>query len=445
MSSSTRLSAEQRRSAEVSRNGTSEPPAMRYSSTSKKSGLLLKRGKFLHRDGMFLLHKKSRYLVLEGPKLSCYKKKDDDIPEYEVTMPQAEIDSDPSALELIIILPHRTESYFAENLKDFEEWLGLLTQASRSTIKDHYALVAVLGEGHFGRVYLGKDRQTYERFAVKVLRKSTTKTRSHLHIQRELEILRRVNHPNIVRLYDLFVDDQKLYFVLEYMPGGALFDLLAEHKTFSEELASSMVRDILRGLAYLHAHNIVHRDLKPDNILCSSSEWPFQVKLADFGLSNMLDEEDDSLQSKVGTPLYCSPELLMAAKYNEKIDCWAAGILMYELLTGTRPFNHPDSKTVINMIVEGKIRYPDDLWRGISAEALNLVQSLLKRNPEERPSADEALQHPWILNGGGSSEPIHNDLTRLRTPRLQISPLNDGIEDDEIRRVNELRSRKSRR
>lgn len=377
--------------------------------------------------------------------LNTPRQKDDDIPEYEVTMPQAQIDCDPTTLELIIILPHRTENYFAENLADFQDWLELLTQASRSTIKDHYALVAVLGEGHFGRVYLGKDRQTFERFAVKVLRKSTNKTRSHLHIQRELEILRRVNHPNIVRLYDLFVDDQKLYFVLEYMRGGALFDLLAEHTSFSEELASSMVRDILRGLAYLHAHNIVHRDLKPDNILCASSEWPFQVKLADFGLSNMLDEVDNSLQSKVGTPLYCSPELLMQSSYNEKIDCWAAGVLMYELLTGTRPFNHPDSKTVINMIVEGKIRYPDELWAGISAEALSLVQALLRRNPDERPSADEALQHPWILNEGGSSEPIRNDLTRLRTPRQPMSLLGDGVADDEINRVNELRSRSSRR
>jgi len=370
--------------------------------------------------------------------------KDDEYPEYEVTLPQANIESDPSTLEIVIILPHRTENYFAENVADFNEWLEMLKQASRSTIRDHYALVAVLGEGHFGRVYLGKDRQTFERFAVKVLRKSTTKTRSHLHIQRELEILRRVNHPNIVRLYDLFVDDQKLYFVLEYMSGGALFDLLAEHKTFSEELASSMVRDILRGLAYLHAHNIVHRDLKPDNILCSSSEWPFQVKLADFGLSNVLDEVDDSLQSKVGTPLYCSPELLMASSYNEKIDCWAAGILMYELLTGTRPFNHPDSKTVINMIVEGNIRYPEHLWSGISAEAMHLVKCLLKRNPEERLSADEALQHPWIINRG-NSEPIRNDLTRLRTPRLPIAPLDAGVTDEEIQRVNEMRSRRSGR
>lgn len=370
--------------------------------------------------------------------------KEDEFPEYEATLPQAVIESDPSTLEIVIILPHRTENYFAETLADFNEWLELLTQASRSTIKDHYALVAVLGEGHFGRVYLGKDRQTFERFAVKVLHKSTTKTRSHLHIQRELEILRRVNHPNIVRLYDLFVDDQKLYFVLEYMPGGALFDLLAERKTFSEELASSIVRDILRGLAYLHAHNIVHRDLKPDNVLCSSSEWPFQVKLADFGLSNVLDEVDDSLQSKVGTPLYCSPELLMASSYNEKIDCWAAGILMYELLTGTRPFNHPDSRIVINMIVEGNIRYPEELWSGISAEAMHLVKSLLQRNPDERLSADQALQHPWIINGG-NSQPIHNDLTRLRTPRLPVSPLNAGVTDEEINRVNQMRSRASGR
>jgi len=238
------------------------PPEMRYGPASQKRGWVLKKGKFLDRDGMFFMHRKNRLLVLDGAKLSCFKKEEDETPEYDISLPHAKVEGDRSHLEISVALPHRSETYHVENAAEYDEWLRLLVSASKSSIKDYYALVAVLGEGHFGRVLLAKDRRTFERFAVKVIRKSRTQLRSQLHIQRELEILRQVNHKNVVRLYDLFDTEEKIYIVLEYMPGGALFSIIAEHKTFSEHHAASIMRDILHGLAYLHKHNIVHRDLK---------------------------------------------------------------------------------------------------------------------------------------------------------------------------------------
>eukprot|EP00168_Porphyra_purpurea_P020822 TRINITY_DN892_c0_g1_i11.p1 TRINITY_DN892_c0_g1~~TRINITY_DN892_c0_g1_i11.p1 ORF type:complete len:398 (-),score=140.37 TRINITY_DN892_c0_g1_i11:593-1726(-) len=238
------------------------PPEMRYGPASQKRGWVLKKGKFLDRDGMFFMNRKNRLLVLDGAKLSCYKKEDDETPEYDFSLPHAKVEGDRSHLEISVALPHRSETYHVESAAEYDEWLRLLVSASKSSIKDYYALVAVLGEGHFGRVLLAKDRRTFERFAVKVIRKSRTQMRSQLHIQRELEILRQVNHKNVVRLYDLFDTEEKIYIVLEYMPGGALFSIIAENKTFSEHHAASIMRDILQGLAYLHKHNIVHRDLK---------------------------------------------------------------------------------------------------------------------------------------------------------------------------------------
>ncbi|GAB0493981.1 hypothetical protein MMPV_005269 [Pyropia vietnamensis] len=396
------------------------PPEMRYGPAGHKRGWVLKKGKFLDRDGMFFMHRKNRLLVLDGAKLSCYKKEDDDAPEYDISLPHAKIEGDRAHLDITVALPHRSETYHVENPAEYDDWLRLLVSASKSSIKDYYALVAVLGEGHFGRVLLAKDRRTFERFAVKVIRKSRTQTRSQLHIQRELEILRQVNHHNVVRLYDLFDTEEKIYIVLEYMPGGALFSIIAEHKTFSEQHAASIMRDILHGLAYLHARNIVHRDLKPDNLLCTSNTWPFNVKLADFGLSNMLQDDGDKLMSKVGTPLYCSPEVLTADSYDEKVDLWAAGVLLYELLTGVRPFNSSHTRTVINMIIEGRMSYPDALWSHISPEAQHAVKWLLTRDPAVRPSAAQALTHPWIAGtcGGSMAEtPIKNDLSTLRNAR----------------------------
>lgn len=405
---------------------TLAPPEMRYGPAGQKRGWVLKKGKFLDRDGMFFMHRKNRLLVLDGAKLSCFKKEEDEAPEYDISLPHAKVEGDRSHLDISVSLPHRSETYHLENPAEYDEWLRLLVSASKSSIKDYYALVAVLGEGHFGRVLLAKDRRTFERFAVKVIRKSRTQTRSQLHIQRELEILRQVNHQNVVRLYDLFDTEEKIYIVLEYMPGGALFSIIAEHKTFSEQHAASIMRDILHGLAYLHARNIVHRDLKPDNLLCTSNTWPFNVKLADFGLSNILQDGGDRLMSKVGTPLYCSPEVLTADSYDEKVDLWAAGVLLYELLTGVRPFNSSHTRTVINMIIEGRMSYPDALWSHISPEAQHAVKWLLTRDPSARPSAAQALTHPWIAGtcGGSVGEmPIKNDLSSLRGTRGVPPPM----------------------
>lgn len=166
----------------------------------------------------------------------------------------------------------------------------------------------MLGSGHFGKVLLAKDHRTGESFAVKVIRKNKKELRSATLIQREMDILRLVNHKNVVRLYDLFDTESKLYFVLECMKGGVLYEVLSKREIhFSEERASHVLRDVLEGLEYLHKHNIVHRDIKPENILTSSKHWPFTSKLADFGLSNFLAATTGVLDSKVRSyfPLPC--------------------------------------------------------------------------------------------------------------------------------------------
>lgn len=169
---------------------------------------------------------------------------------------------------------------------------------------------------------LAKDRRTREKFAVKVIKRNQSEVRNAILIQRELEILRMVNHKNVVRLYDLFDTADKLYLVLEYMPGGHLFQVLSNTKMhYTEERASVILRDVIEGLAYLHARGIVHRDVKPENVLTTSETWPFTTKLADFGLSNFLGKTTGVLDSKVGTPYFVARGMLVCRK-RESMFCF---------------------------------------------------------------------------------------------------------------------------
>ena len=258
-----------------------------------------------------------------------------------------------------------------------------------------------IGEGHFGKVLLARDRRTKEKFAVKVIKKESSMrdVRAQTLVKRELDILRLVNHQNVVRLYDLFDTTDKLYFVLEYMQGGALYDVLsAKDIHFSEERASCIIKDILQGLIYLHNKGIVHRDVKPENILTTGKTWPFSSKLADFGLSNFM--EAGNLESKVGTPYFCAREVVTNETYGTKADLWSLGVVAYEMLSGKKPFEGSTTKSVLYAILDGSYSFPQREWSSISDEARNFVSRLICIDVHRRMSAEEALSHPWIVNEG---------------------------------------------
>jgi tRNA A-37 threonylcarbamoyl transferase component Bud32 len=283
-----------------------ERPELRYGDYSVMQGWLNKRGKVIRSGSLFGIHKKQRLLKLRGSILQCYKHEEDEFPDWEIGLQNAEVFGEPEHLQIEIKMPHRVEGFLLDSLEEYNKWFNALSSASSKSIKDYYAFIKVLGEGHFGRVLLAKDRQTREKFAVKVIKRNQSEVRNAILIQRELEILRMVNHHNVVRLYDLFDTADKLYLVLEYMPGGHLFQVLSKAVHYTEERASIIMRDILEGLAYLHERGIVHRDVKPENVLTTATEGEFQVKLADFGLSNFLSGSSKGgvLESKVGTPYF---------------------------------------------------------------------------------------------------------------------------------------------
>eukprot|EP00171_Calliarthron_tuberculosum_P009195 IDg9195t1 len=216
-------------------------------------------GTYVEKDG--ILHKKTRVWkhAEDSSRRDCH-------PEWEVGLQNTRVVGDQDKLEIEVSAAHRTDTFITDNLAEYNDWYPVLKAASEKSIKDYYGFVKVLGEGHFGKVLLGRDHRTGESFAVKVIRKNKKEVRSAQLIQREMDILRLVNHKNIVRLYDLFDTESKLYFVLECMKGGVLYEVLSKkHIHFSEERASHVLRDVLEGLQYLHALDIVHRDIKPEN------------------------------------------------------------------------------------------------------------------------------------------------------------------------------------
>lgn len=371
-------------------------PELRHGAYIEKSGYLFKKSTFSHVVG----NRKVRYLVVRGSLLECFRKEDDPVAEWELPLQNAHVTGRPDKREIEIRAWETVEEFIAENEVQYHEWYSALKSSSEKSIKDYYAFVKTLGEGHFGMVLLAKDRRTREKFAVKVIKKQHTELRSMTLIRRELAILRLVNHENIVRLYDLFDTEQKLYFVLEYMQGGALYEVLSADEThFSEGRASLIIRDILHGLVYLHAKGIVHRDVKPENILTTADRWPFTSKLADFGLSNFLGTAD-ALMSKVGTPYFCAREVVTNETYGTKADLWSLGVVAYEMLSGKKPFEGNHTKSVLYAILDGRWGFTGPEWNNISHEAKHFISSLICIDVNKRLSAEQALQHPWILNGG---------------------------------------------
>lgn len=408
-------------------------PELRYGVYIEKEGYLPKKANVFRSNPIFGTHKKHRYLSIRGSNLRCYRRSDDAEPEWEVPLQHTDIIGHPNSLTIEIKAWDRIEEFEADDAKQYSDWYNALKYASNTKVKDYYAFVKALGEGHFGKVLLAKDRRTREKFAVKVMKKDTTEFRSQTLIRRELQILRLVNHQNVVRLHDLFDSDEKLYFVLEYMQGGALFDVLsAEDNHFSEERASCILKDVLQGLSYLHSKGIVHRDVKPENILTTGSTWPFTSKLSDFGLSNFLGS--GALQSKVGTPYFCAREVVIGESYGTKADLWSLGVVAYEMLSGKKPFEGTHTRSVLHAIMEGKFSFPPKIWQHISSEARDFISCLICIDVDARLSAEEAMQHPWIVNEG-RNDPLPS--VKAVAVKSKRHPVENHDDSDELMETEE--------
>jgi len=253
-----------------------------------------------------------------------------------------------------------------------------------------------LGEGAYGSVNKGVHRSTGAVRAIKTVAK--TKTRYVERFKREIAIMKTMDHPNIIKLFETFEDHLNIYMVMEVCTGGELLSRIIEATRFNEGDAAVVMQQMLRAVFYLHEQNICHRDLKPENFLFHNGD-PIEgnvLKLIDFGLSRKFND-GEPMSTKAGTPFYVAPEVL-TGRYGHRVDLWSAGVIMYILLCGSPPFSGKNQKEVLASVMKGRLRFHPRAWAGISQDAKELVSSLVKAEPESRLNAGQALMHPWIRN-----------------------------------------------
>ena len=266
----------------------------------------------------------------------------------------------------------------------------------KSNYIGEYIINQTLGIGTFSKVKLGINKYTKEKVAIKLLEKNKITEKSDLErIFREMSIVKTLNHPNIVKTHEIF-DNEKYYFmIMDYCPGGELFDYIVNKIRPNEEESSFFFYQIINAVEYIHSKGIVHRDLKPENLLLNDKN---KLKIIDFGLSNYFfpDSEKNLLKTPCGSPCYAAPEMVSGNNYNGfKTDIWAIGIILYAMLVGYLPFEDNDNDILFQKILECDLEFPDFL----SNLSIDIITKILNVDSDKRYTIQDIKKHMFYLNG----------------------------------------------
>ena len=256
-----------------------------------------------------------------------------------------------------------------------------------------FEILKELGSGSFGNVYLVRHKETKAEYAIKAIdKRNKTNQEEKPYFRREVEVMYKIHHPNVVKLFGHFEDNNYCYFIMEYISKGNVYNLLPtdKKKRLSTKVCASIIKDVISAVYFLHNMKppIIHRDIKPENVLLSEG---LVAKLTDFGWSNYI-EESEKRKTVCGTPIYLAPEILLESGHDEAVDIWCIGVLLFELATATVPFQGNDIDTLKDNILKLKITWPKD----INTDAKNLIMKILKLDPKQRLPLEDMLKHPFI-------------------------------------------------
>lgn len=240
-------------------------------------------------------------------------------------------------------------------------------------------------------------------FAIKIVTKSKLSEEDEVALQDEIDILKKLEHPNIIRLFDVFDEKENYYLITEKMMGGELFDRIVQKTIYNEKEARDVSRILIEALRYCHERHIVHRDLKPENLLLASEDDDISIKIADFGFAKRCTKPK-SLKTQCGTPGYVAPEILKGILYDSQADMWSLGVIIYILLGGYPPFIEENQRELFKKIMKGRYKFHDEYWSDISEDGKSLIKSLMCVDTDKRLMAEEALASKWMQTGDEALE-----------------------------------------
>ena len=298
----------------------------------------------------------------------------------------------------------------------------LIVGKSKANPEEDYKKLNFLGEGSFASVYKVQNKYTDTICAMKVINKTFTCTvEDENDILNEINILRSMDHPGILKIFEFYSSKQNYSIVTELCPGGELFQQIIDKGPFSEKYSAYVMYQIFSAVNYCHKMHIVHRDLKPENILIveKDAEGLPLIKICDFGTSKIF--EKGAVERKlVGSSYYIAPEVLKK-HYNEKCDIWSCGVIMYILLSARPPFGGEDDNDIMERVSYGKYDLESPPFNKLSKNSLDLIQRLLTMDPDQRISAEQALNHPWFKEF--KSQELYNRINDRDTIKSLISNL----------------------
>lgn len=292
-----------------------------------------------------------------------------------------------------------------------------------------YRLEKTLGKGQTGLVKLGVHHKTGKKVAIKIVNREKLNESVLMKVEREITIMKLIEHNNVLRLYDVYDNKKYLYLILEHVSGGELFDYLVKKSRLTIKEAKKFFRQIISALDFCHSHLICHRDLKPENLLLDEK---LNIKIADFGMAS-LQVDGSMLETSCGSPHYACPEVIRGEKYDgRKADVWSCGVILYALLVGALPFDDDNLKQLLEKIKKGHFTIPSY----VPQECQELLRKMIEIDPNKRLSLEEVNKHPWVL--AGAKEELELGLPMNQIVSTAIIPSRVSIDTDVLNNMTSL-------
>ena len=297
--------------------------------------------------------------------------------------------------------------------------------SKQKDFRKKYEYISLIGNGSFGKVRLFVERECKSfKYAIKTIKKDIFNPYNIQSIKREIDILRSLDHPNIVKYFETYEDENYLHIVMEYIPGDNLFQVLTEklNRKLTERQISKIMSCLLKAVLFLHHNGIIHRDIKPENIVFSDTENFKSLKLIDFGLS--IQQNARKEKRRVGTPYYMAPEMI-SGNFVKESDVWSIGVIMYILVTGKQPFSGKTKEEVYDKVKIGKYDFKTLYYSKCSNLVKDLIKKILVTEPDKRMTIEACLEHSWFKQFENDkninlafSEEIVNSLKQFQNQNL---------------------------